>query len=127
MTLSTLPLFLAAWPPCACLDAQVLFKLDRNGEGQQIVLADLERNRDPAFAGWGHDLFVQLCIFSGCDFLRPLPGIGLRKAYQQLRRLKDFVKVSVFRWCVLWCACVGDRDGWRGAGQAGRRVEECRR
>lgn len=37
---------------------------------------------------------LQMCIMAGCDFLPSLPGVGLKKAHQQLRKVKGFVKVN---------------------------------
>lgn len=31
---------------------------------------------------------------AGCDYLKSLPGIGIKKAHQQLSRTKNFVRVS---------------------------------
>ena len=30
---------------------------------------------------------------AGCDFVKALPGIGIRKAHAHMRRLRSFVKV----------------------------------
>lgn len=42
-----------------------------------------------------HSLHVslQMCIFAGCDFLKALPGIGMKKAHQHVKRLKAHRKV----------------------------------
>ena len=37
---------------------------------------------------------LQMCILSGCDFVKALPGIGVKKAHQHMKRLKEFVRVS---------------------------------
>ncbi len=39
---------------------RVLFKMDKAGAGQQVCLADLPRNRDPGFAGFTHDMFLEV-------------------------------------------------------------------
>lgn len=36
---------------------------------------------------------MQTCIMAGCDFVKALPGIGIRKAHAHMRRLRSFVKV----------------------------------
>lgn len=43
---------------------RVLFKMDKAGNGQQVCLEDLPRNRDPSFAAFTHDMFleVRLCF-----------------------------------------------------------------
>ena len=39
-------------------------------------------------------LHLQTCILAGCDFVKALPGIGVRKAHAHIRRLRSFVKVA---------------------------------
>lgn len=34
-----------------------------------------------------------MCVMSGCDFLRGLSSIGIKKAHAHIRRLKSFVRV----------------------------------
>jgi exonuclease-1 len=70
----------------------VLFKLDYGGEVDEISLADLPHCRELSFTGWTHDLFQQMCVMAGCDFLKGLPGIGIKKAHAQIRRTRDFKK-----------------------------------
>lgn len=41
------------------------------------------------------DLRSQMCILAGCDFVRALPGIGIKKAHQHIRRLRSFVRVRL--------------------------------
>ena len=37
---------------------------------------------------------VQMCVLAGCDFVGSLPGIGIKKAHQHLRRTRCFLKVG---------------------------------
>ena len=39
---------------------RVLFKMDKAGNGQQVCLEDLPRNRDPSFVGFTHDMFLEV-------------------------------------------------------------------
>ena len=39
---------------------QVLFKMDRAGEGQQVLLDDLSLNRELSFVGFTHQMFVEV-------------------------------------------------------------------
>lgn len=41
-----------------------------------------------------HQVNSQMCILAGCDFLKAIPGIGIRKAHAHMRQLKSFVRVS---------------------------------
>jgi 5'-3' exonuclease len=40
-----------------------------------------------------HPLLLQMCVLAGCDFASSLPGIGIKKAHQHLRRTRCFLKV----------------------------------
>lgn len=48
-------------------------------------------------------LALQMCIFAGCDFLKALPGIGMKKAHQHVKRLKTHRKVTPLT--LVLCAC----------------------
>lgn len=37
---------------------------------------------------------AQTCILAGCDFVKGLPGIGMKKAHIHMKRLRSFLKVS---------------------------------
>lgn len=39
--------------------------MDKSGEGQEVVAADLAQNRDPSFIGFTHQMFLEVahCIF----------------------------------------------------------------
>ena len=45
-------------------------------------------------------LLLQMCVLAGCDFLKALPGIGVKKAHANMRRLRSFLRV---------CACLDMR------------------
>ena len=44
---------------------QVLFKMDKAGEGQEVIAADLAQNRDPSFIGFTHQMFLEVCLPAG--------------------------------------------------------------
>jgi exonuclease-1 len=71
----------------------VFFKMDKGGEGEEVRLADLPTAKELAFQGFGHELFQEMCVLAGCDFVASLPGIGIKKAHQHLRRTRCFLKV----------------------------------
>lgn len=40
-----------------------------------------------------------MCVLAGCDFVPSIPGIGVKKAHQHLRRSRCFLKVvRALRW-----------------------------
>ena len=46
---------------------------------------------------------LQMCILAGCDFVTALSGIGVRKAHQHVKRLRDFTRVG----CAFLCYQLG--------------------
>jgi exonuclease-1 len=68
----------------------VFVKMDRDGWGEEIALADLPQCRELSFAGWTHELFQMMCAMAGCDFVKALPGIGIKRAHAHIRRTRDF-------------------------------------
>lgn len=38
---------------------------------------------------------LQMCVLAGCDFVASLPGIGIKKAHQHLRRTRCFLKARL--------------------------------
>ncbi|GIL85034.1 hypothetical protein Vretifemale_13660, partial [Volvox reticuliferus] len=75
---------------------RVLYKLDRSGTGEEVVLKDLPLVRELNMAGFDHDMLLQMCILAGCDFLPNLAGVGIKKAHAMIRKHRDFVKVVRF-------------------------------
>lgn len=66
----------------------VLFKFD-GVEADQIKFCDLAHCRELSFVGWDLYLFQQMCVMAGCDFVKALPGIGIKKAHAHIRRTRD--------------------------------------
>jgi hypothetical protein len=72
----------------------VLYKLGRDGCGEEVALEDLPRCPGLSLVGFTAEMFLQACILAGCDFLAGLQGIGLKKAVAALRKYKGFIKVG---------------------------------
>ncbi|TMW66390.1 hypothetical protein Poli38472_004155 [Pythium oligandrum] len=70
--------------PFGC--SKVLFKMDRDGVAQEVRTDNLGKNKGMSFHMFSDDMFLEMCIFSGCDYLPSLPGIGLKKAYSLLKQ-----------------------------------------
>lgn len=54
------------------------FKMDGNGAGAEVDMKQL--NKIQKFKDFTKDMFLIACIFSGCDYLDSLSGIGFKKA-----------------------------------------------
>ena len=66
---------------------RALFKVDFDtSRGQEIqLMRDLGENVTPSFRNWTHDMFVFMCIISGCDYCKGVPGIGIKLAHKLVR------------------------------------------
>ncbi|CAM9123218.1 unnamed protein product, partial [Hapterophycus canaliculatus] len=70
---------------------RVVFKLDRDGTGQEVDLSEVfsRRNDELDMRGMNEDDLMTLCALSGCDYLPSVHGMGLKKAYRVVSRHKE--------------------------------------
>lgn len=73
----------------------VLLKLDRNtGDADEIKLERMADTRPPfALHHFDKDMFTEMCILCGVDYLPSPKGLGVMKARQEVARLKHSTKV----------------------------------
>jgi exonuclease-1 len=74
----------------------VLFKMDGDGNGKEIQLSDLGQNTPLRFHNFTHDMFRQMCILSGCDYLASITGLGVKKAHGLLNKYRTMDRVFRF-------------------------------
>ncbi|KAH7322869.1 PIN domain-like protein [Stachybotrys elegans] len=72
---------------------RLLTKLDQYGNCIEINRRDFCACREISLTGWTDAEFRRMAIFSGCDYLDGLPGVGLKTAYRLLRKSKTPEKV----------------------------------
>ncbi|GMI11957.1 hypothetical protein TrVE_jg13980 [Triparma verrucosa] len=65
--------------------SRVLFKLDHNGEGDEILHSSLGSNQALSFSKWTQDMFLNMAILTGCDYAPHVKGIGIVKAHKLVR------------------------------------------
>ena len=85
---------------------RVLFKMDKAGAGQQVCLADLPRNRDPGFAGFTHDMFLE--VRPALRALRSVvhPGMRLDLSGHDLSVLdRGLLADLLMAICSSWASC----------------------
>jgi len=70
----------------------VFTKMGADGIGLEIRYADLARNRDLSFVGFTPEMFLEMCVLSGCDYLPSLNGVGIKKAHGLIRRFRTYSK-----------------------------------
>ncbi|GAQ80053.1 DNA repair protein XPGC [Klebsormidium nitens] len=71
---------------------KVLYKMDKFGNGMQILYADLVKTKELCFTNFTQQMVLEMCIFSGCDYLASLPGMGVKRAHALVKRFKTFRK-----------------------------------
>ncbi|ETW04876.1 hypothetical protein H310_03988 [Aphanomyces invadans] len=71
----------------------VLFKLDAAGNVDVIETANLAKNSGLSFVGFTDDMFLDMCILSGCDYVASIPGLGIKKSHGLVLRYGGYQKV----------------------------------
>jgi len=71
---------------------RVLLKLDYSGHCDTIALADLGNNKGMDFVNWSQEMFVEMCIFTGCDYLPSIPGLGIKRSHALIAKQKCYRK-----------------------------------
>ncbi|KAF3437202.1 hypothetical protein FNV43_RR19955 [Rhamnella rubrinervis] len=73
----------------------IVFKMDRFGNGEEIVLDKIFDSaiRTPSFRNFDKELFTGMCVLAGCDFLPSIPGIGIVKAYGLVSKYRNLERV----------------------------------
>ena len=77
--------------PFGCLRLLTKYK---NGWVKEIDLTKLQNNMTPLnFSKFTFEMFLQFCIFCGCDYLPQIPGIGPKTAHQYMLRCKKWQRM----------------------------------
>lgn len=56
----------------------------------------LGKSKELDFSGFTKNMILKMCIFSGCDYLQSLPGIGLKREHTVVQKFKSYRKVKKF-------------------------------
>lgn len=71
----------------------LLTKLDQYGDCVEINRKDFTSCRDICLVGWSDAEFRCMAILSGCDYLPSISGMGLKTAYQLVRKYKSIDRI----------------------------------
>lgn len=74
---------------------QIIYKMDKFGQGVEFQYSRLPRNKDLSFAGFTKQMVLEMCILSGCDYLQSLPGMGLKRAHALIKKFTSYDKVKL--------------------------------
>ncbi|KAM7505889.1 hypothetical protein LguiB_004793 [Lonicera macranthoides] len=72
---------------------RIIYKMDKFGQGVEFCYSMLQQNKELNFTGFTKQMLLEMCIFSGCDYLPSLPGMGLKKAHALITKFKSYDKV----------------------------------
>lgn len=76
----------------ACYGCKKIFtKMDAYGNGVEVDLEKL--GKCPGFGDFKDDMFLDMCILSGCDYVDSVPGIGLKTGQKLIKKWKTIVRV----------------------------------
>jgi exonuclease 1 len=67
---------------------RVFLKMDKYGNGEEIQLKNIGLNEELNFISFNHEMFIRMCVLSGCDYLDSIQGIGIVNAYKMVRDYK---------------------------------------
>ena len=74
--------------------SRVLYKLDKDtGEGLMVDVRRLRFVSDPPLTVFSHDMFLDMCILAGCDYLESVDGVGLKRAHALVMEHRDPARV----------------------------------
>ena len=86
--------------PYGCADP--VFKLDKgSATGQRVHQEALQSTHIRGFdlRGMSEQAVVAMCVFSGCDYLPSVPGMGIKKAHKLMTRFRSADKaLRSLRW-----------------------------
>ncbi|KAK2949914.1 putative Exonuclease 1 [Blattamonas nauphoetae] len=61
---------------------EVLLKMDKTGACQSLRMSRVNLLRTINLQSFTHEMFVMMCVLSGCDYLASLRGMGLKTSYK---------------------------------------------
>ena len=62
---------------------RTIYKLEQNGNCHLIELPKIFSIKE--FTGMTHEMFVECCVLSGCDYLPSIPKMGIRTAVKKMQ------------------------------------------
>ena len=63
--------------------------MDRNGDGYEIKMENLNKVTEMDFSTFKGDMFLKMCILSGCDYLPSIKSIGFKKSHKLFLEFGD--------------------------------------
>lgn len=71
----------------------ILYKMNKFGEAQLVRPDDLGAIEDPNMRRFTPEMFLWVCVLSGCDFFSGVNGLGLKKGHEIVKRYRRLPRV----------------------------------
>lgn len=68
--------------------SRVLYKMNRSGQGILFDRKNLPSLDSLSMNNFTEDMFMYMCICSGCDFFKGVLGLGIKKAHAMVKKYK---------------------------------------
>lgn len=72
---------------------EIFYKMDKNYYGVVYESSQIYHCEELNLRHWDRNMFIQLCILSGCDYLNSPKGVGFKTAYNLIYKHKNIVEV----------------------------------
>lgn len=73
--------------------SKVIYKIDRFGNGLQIIYDDIFKSRQLQMYNFNDNMFRYMCILSGCDYFKPINDGGIDNAKTTVRDNRNLDEV----------------------------------
>lgn len=73
--------------------SRVLYKMTKTGEGDLYEMKNLPSLDAISMLNFTEDMFVYMCVCSGCDFFKGVTGLGIRKSHTLVRKYRTMSRL----------------------------------
>ena len=69
--------------------SKILYKFTKDGHGDFFDARNLLALSSLSMHNFTQDMFVYMCVCTGCDFFKGVPGLGIRKSHAIVKRFRS--------------------------------------
>lgn len=73
--------------------SKVFYKMNRDGMGDMFESKNLPSLEAISLRNFTEDMFMYMCVCSGCDFFKGVQGLGIKKAHTVVKRYRTLLRV----------------------------------
>lgn len=76
--------------------SNIFFKMNRNGDGDMYESKNLPSLDALQMHNFTPDMFLYMCVCSGCDFFKGVQGLGIKKAHAIVNRTRTMKRLVLY-------------------------------